>query len=649
MKKSLLNLELKKVFQIMVGLVFVLLVVITALGAKQYFLYQHCRQAVSLSDQLLFGFTSIKEHISETLLTGGSVDIQEISKDIQGFDEQIKRIGDDILIPEEFKASFISQVDLVNLAVQLRAVQGSEQASPKQLADLTASLRSVSGRLLHFHQALSAYTQSLLLGLNRVMVGTLALVVCIVCSMLFFMYRYISEPILRLCRSVYTALGRNDAEKKPGSVRASIAVLDQLVQDTAAEKQRLTNLLTCLGNVSETLPDHRDDPGFWEILCQALQTNPDYLLVWIGRPTTDDEYPSAVTGCGCVSSSPVQCKQTIKQLITYCRQDGSLRDSARQAAAGKRIIVDSIPMSSIPDSLRSSLPFNKKMVLCASFPIIYDENLIAVVTIYSALTHCFAQSETDILQFFFQQIAKMPDQRLKDYSADELTGIGVYRYSVIGALATGLVHEMINTTNGALNYSQALLDLMTDEKSLVEERLLLEKLHQEELKNAGLTGDLMQLAEKGSSTPEKIQIVLLLERAVRLLRGQFKKDGIQVVFDIDDQLPTVTVPAQTVLIILLTILQRAADHVNRGQVGSGRKIITAVMRAENNNKILSLSIDNCPAEMEGIQKKDDDGPWPDMSVCTQMAQRFGGTIETGIQGDAGTTCCTMSLPVTEGS
>jgi signal transduction histidine kinase len=288
------------------------------------------------------------------------------------------------------------------------------------------------------------------------------------------------------------------------------------------------------------------------------------------------------------------------------------------------------------------------MVLCASFPIMYDENLIAVVTIYSTLTHCFAKSETDILQFFFQQIAKMPDKRLKDYSAGELTGIGLYRYSVIGALATGLAHEMINTTNGALNYSQALLDLMSDKKSLVEERLLLEKLQQEELKNAGLTGDLMLLAGNSGSTPKKIQIVSLFERAVRLLRGQFKEDGIQVVFDADDQLPAVIIPAQTVLIILVTMLRRAADHVNRRQVGSGRKVITAVMRAKNNNKALSLSIDNCPAEIEGIQKKEDDGPWPDMLICTQMAQRIGGTLETGVQGDAGTTYCTMSLPATEG-
>ena len=455
------------------------------------------------------------------------------------------------------------------------------------------------------------------------------------------MHRYISEPILQLHRTACNAACGDDEDRERCSVRASIADLTRLILETTDEKQRLSNLLTCLGNVRETLPDSMDDSEFWETLCQALQTNPDYLLVWVGLPATEDEYPSPVTGCGCVSSSPVQCRQTINQLITYCRQDGSLCDSARQAAAGKRIVVDSTPVSGMPDTLRSSLPFNRKTLLCASFPVLQGEKLMAVVTLYSATANCFAKSEIDILHFFFQQVGIITDQSLKDHSVDRVAGAGVYRYSVIGALTAGLAHEMINTANGALNYSQALLDLMADEPSFAEERLLLEKLHQEELKNAGLTEELTRLAGKSDSIPQKIKMPLLLERAVHLLRGQFKQDGIQVVIDADENLPAVSVPVQSVLIVLLTLLQRAADYM-KSESGSGRKVITAVMRAENNNKSLSLSIDNCPAEI--VQKKQEESPWPDLSVCTLMMQRIGGTLAVGEPGGPGNKNCTIFLP-----
>ena len=644
MSKFLQNLDLRKVFQVMVALVIVLLVAITALGAKQYFLYQHCRQAVSLSDQLLFGFTSIKEHISETLLTGGSVNIQELSREIQGFDEQIKKIGDDILIPEEFKASFISHVDLVSLVVQLRAVQGSEKATPQQLGTLTASLRSVGGRLLQFHEVLSAYTQSLLLGLHRVMVGTLALVVFVVSFMLFFMHRNISDPILLLHKTACAAAYGDDEERERCSVRASIEDLRRLILDTAHEKQRLDNLLTGLNNVLETLPDNlKEDTEFWETLCQALQTNPDYLLVWVGHPASENEYPRPVTGCGCVTSSSVSCTQAIQQLITYCRQDGSLCDSARQAVSGKRIVVENIPVTSMPDTLRASLPFSRTTLRCASFPVMRGDKVLAVVTLYSATAGCFAKSEITLLHFFFQQIGMItvhgPGSHLAD--AADKAGIGVYRFSVIGALTAGLAHEMINTTNGALNYSQALLDLMADDPSFEDGRLLLEKLHKEELKNAGLTEDLTRLAGKSDTRPQKINMSALVERAVHLLSGQFKQDGIKVVIDADDDLPDVSIPDQSVLIVLLTLLQYAAEYMNSMQA-TDRKVITAVLRAADGTPNLVLTFDNCPSEI--VQKKNEENPWPDLSLCSQMLERIGGSLTIGDAGAPGNTICTLILP-----
>lgn len=645
MTNFLLNLELKKVFQIIVGLVIVLLVAITALGTKQYFLYKHCRQAVAFSDQLLFGFTSIKEHISETLLTGGRVNVQEVSRDVQQFDKLIKEIGNDILIPREFKATFISQVDLVSMVVQLRAVQGSDKPLPRQIEALTKSLRSVNERLLHFHEALSAHTQLLLLGLNRVIIGTLALVVSLLCCMLLFMHRYISEPVLKLYRSAFAVAEDVDGDKKPDSIRGSIDDLDRLIHNTTDEKKRLRNLLLTLENARDTLPDQIDDPELWETLCMALQTNPDYLLVWIGLKPDEGNIPDPVTGCGCVSSSPVQCKQTINHLITFCKQEGSLCDSARQAAAEKRFIVTSTPVSSMPDALGASLPFNQKTVITASFPVLCGDNLLAVVTIYSPTPHCFARSETDILRFFFHQLGDLPGQPLPTEAVAIPAGLGLYRYSVLGALVAGLANEMVNTTNGALNYSQALLDLTADEEAFAQEHLLLEKLHQQEMKNAGLTGELTRLIEtdagKKNAAPEKMQITPLLERAIRLLQGEFKPEGIKVVIDATDQLPLIKIPGQTGLIILLTLLHRSAAYIKRSN--ELKKITVGIDTTSiKERKMLTLSLTPYPAGTEHNKQKQD-SPWPDLSICSQMLQHIGGTLEAGE--DAGKKQCTIALPV----
>ncbi len=637
------NIELKKIFQVMVVMVIVLLAVITALGTKQYFLYKHCRQAVALSDQLLFGFTSIKEHISETLLTGGTVNIQEANRDIQAFDGHIKKINNDILIPKEFKASIISQVDLVDLIVQLRAVQGSSNPTPQQLTKLTGSLRSISGRLLHFHEVLSAYTNSLLLGLHRVMVGTLSLSVFVVCSILFYMQKSLFEPIIRLHQSVVTT------EDEGVAVKPTIAELDRVINRRAEEKSRLTSLLSSLGNVRDTLPDYLDAPEFWETLCQALQTNPDYLLVWVGLPAAGNEFPTPVTGCGCVSSSPVECRQAINHLITWCKKEDGLCGSARRAVSEHRPVITTVPASLLPDQLAKSMPFRRpsadgtRNICCASFPIIRREELLAVVTVYSSSNHCFTRNEQNLLDLFFQQLSSLPQTSpLSDASGEvTATGIAVYKYSVLGAMAGHLVHEMINTINGSLNYSQALLDLMSDRSSLEQERLLLEKLHQQELKNAALNSDLTSLTAE--TVPENVPLETLLEQAAGLLQGQCKQNGIRITVDTESHLPALPIQGGNVLPVLLTLLQRAVVFLSDLPNGTIKEITVQV---RSDDKQVSVAIDNCPPEWNITRDNQDDGsPWPDLSTCSLLLQQAGASLEVEKKTGTKKQLCILYFPL----
>ncbi len=144
--------ELRKLFPIMTGIVIVLLAAITALGIKQYLLYRHCDAMLTHSNRIIFQFTSIKEHINDSLVAGTTINIPETSQELLSFDQDLKDIVDDILIPEEFKLSLVSQVDLMSLVVQLRTIMGKTSApSPEQTAKLTAALRSINNRLLAFH------------------------------------------------------------------------------------------------------------------------------------------------------------------------------------------------------------------------------------------------------------------------------------------------------------------------------------------------------------------------------------------------------------------------------------------------------------------------------------------------------------------
>lgn len=204
MEKIFSQLSLKHVFSIFTFATIVLLVVVIFFAGKQYILYRQCDSLVRSSQHLLFQFTGIKEHINESLLQGNSLNSAEIIHEIRTLDDDLSMILDDVLIPEEFKLNFISQVDLVNLTVSIRSIKTINTVSgPRELTKLTSQLRTIHAKLTAFNQLISRYTQKQLLGLHRALVGLLAMTIAIVSIMLLVINQYVTSPIISYCRRAF--------------------------------------------------------------------------------------------------------------------------------------------------------------------------------------------------------------------------------------------------------------------------------------------------------------------------------------------------------------------------------------------------------------------------------------------------------------
>lgn len=204
MKKIFSQISLKHVFSLFTFATIGLLLVVIFFAGKQYILYRQCDALVRSSQHLLFQFTGIKEHINEILLQGNSLNNAEIIHEIRNLDDDLSTILDDVLIPEEFKLNFISQVDLVNLTVSIRSIKTIKTISdPSQLAKLTSQLRTIHSKLTAFNQLISRYTQKQLLGLHRALVGLLAMTIAIVSIMLLVINQYVTSPIISYCRSAF--------------------------------------------------------------------------------------------------------------------------------------------------------------------------------------------------------------------------------------------------------------------------------------------------------------------------------------------------------------------------------------------------------------------------------------------------------------
>jgi hypothetical protein len=204
MKNFFSQISLKRIFSLFTFGTIALLLVVIFFAGKQYLLYRQCESLVQSSQHILFQFTGIKEHINETFLANTPLDSSKIIPEIQGLDDELTYILKDVLIPEEFKLNFISQVDLVHLTVNLRNIQNSNsRADRAQKAKLTIQLRTIHAKLTAFNQLITRYTQKQLLGLHKALVGLLTLIIAIVSLMLLIINQYITSPILHYCKALF--------------------------------------------------------------------------------------------------------------------------------------------------------------------------------------------------------------------------------------------------------------------------------------------------------------------------------------------------------------------------------------------------------------------------------------------------------------
>ncbi len=236
MKTLLAKLSLKRIFSLFTVTTLCLLFIVIFFAGKQYLLYNHCEKLVDSSQHLLFQFTGIKEHINESLLSNRPLNTPELIQEIQSLDTQLQNILDDILIPEEFKLNFVSQMDLVNITVALRNLQNNEQATdPEHLGALSTQLRTINSKLNGFQQLISRYTQNQLLGLHKALVGLLSMVIALVSLMLLVLNQYITSPILHYCRNLFPN------ETEPISLFTLHKTIETLAQQPLAENAPKSN------------------------------------------------------------------------------------------------------------------------------------------------------------------------------------------------------------------------------------------------------------------------------------------------------------------------------------------------------------------------------------------------------------------------
>lgn len=221
---------LNRIFFGITTTVLVFLALVLALGVRQYLLYHQCQQAVATGDHLLFRFTAIKDHLNESLILGKDVNLQAFNGELQNLEEETEALTGNILVPEGLKAALPSRLDLVGLEVRLRSIQDQRADKTKDTAELARTLNGININLQQFRFHLTDYTQTILLGLHKIIVGALGLIVALTCTLLYLLNSHLAAPILNLCRLTAPLAGEREGNDPDCSLQTLIGrITDQLV------------------------------------------------------------------------------------------------------------------------------------------------------------------------------------------------------------------------------------------------------------------------------------------------------------------------------------------------------------------------------------------------------------------------------------
>jgi hypothetical protein len=614
---------LNRIFSTITAIVLVFLCIVMALAARQYLLYRQCRLAVTAGDQLLYQFTSIKGHLSESLVTTQEINLQTLNRDLRTLEQTAEELNNNMLVPDAFKPALLSRADLVGLEVRLRAMRDLQDTPPQEKAELIRSLNSINVGMQQFRLLLGEYTQAILLGLHKIIAGALGLIVVLTCCLLFILNRYLALPVLDLCR-------RTDRQRPSDtSVTCSLNGLSQQIDAICTRHERSTCMLTTANNLATLFGRPQPIQHIWEEVATILSADPEHLCVWIGSPASNstDIFPVHSS----LSSSPTN-DDLLRQIAHCCRKKDEFCRTAHQAMTTLTPALHTFPSSELPAFLRPRVSENHRNVTALSIPLMKGAIAERIITLYSQIPGCLDRRKTLLLKHLLSGLNSTCHQTSSRHtgtstSPDRRRRYALrFRYAAAGWIGSEIAAEIINDINGVLNYTQTLMDLEHQKTNRPQRTSLLQALMQEEKKIAALVTGMQHLFTGQHADLGHASLSTLFRVLTAVLDKRLQAESINCTFP-EPYPDVVQIPAGDLWLVLLTLVQcgRRAFHQAAPLHNKEKRLVVACLNENTtqNRVVLRFTNSTCSWPAPTLQ---DSAVWPSLAFCRHLLRLHGGDL-----------------------
>lgn len=181
---------------LIVGLSLLLVII---LGVRQYRLNAQYTQISSLSERTLFGFNTIRDQVTESIISGNYGELKSVVPDIEQLNSQVSKLYDYPMIPTQYKLAMADSIDLSDLVIDLRKLDAATDRTEAGLA-LQRKMRRIGENLIKVDRIITAHIRDSVIGFQLTVIGTMGILISCASFVLIVLYRKGVMPLLDLSR-----------------------------------------------------------------------------------------------------------------------------------------------------------------------------------------------------------------------------------------------------------------------------------------------------------------------------------------------------------------------------------------------------------------------------------------------------------------
>ncbi len=179
------------------------LFLVIVLGGRQYLLNNQYTEISSLSERTLFGFGTIRDQVTEALISSNYNELKAIIPDLEQLNTLVSKLYDYQLIPAQYKLAMADTIDLSGLVIGLRRLELAESKKTASL-ELQREMRRIGENLIKVDRIITSHIRDSVIGFQLSVIGTMGILISCASFVLIVLYKRGVLPLLELSRQAET-------------------------------------------------------------------------------------------------------------------------------------------------------------------------------------------------------------------------------------------------------------------------------------------------------------------------------------------------------------------------------------------------------------------------------------------------------------